>query len=102
MSQFIYQKNDDQLTCAPNIHKHYLEGCPGFYFIVRKDLYCGDPQCERVCLYREGMMNEHLKGNKDSFDLWISNELRNNRKLDTIHFDMHQKIVTLIIQRKFL
>ena len=72
-------------------HKYYIEKYPEYYFIVRKDKHCKDPDCERICLYQEGVVNEYLKGDAQPFTLWISNELRCGRRIETIYRDMQAK-----------
>ena len=71
-------------------HEYRFEQYPGYYFIVRKDIACNDVECERVCLYKDGVVNKYL-ANKP-FTLWISNDLRNSRRIERIYRDMEEKI----------
>src|ERR1035437_4236161 len=69
-------------------HKYYLTAYPDYYFIVRKDKYCNDAECERVCLYRGGVVNEYLQPSKEPFTMWITNDLRCGRRIEIIYRDM--------------
>lgn len=90
-----------ELACRLN-HEYYLQAYPDFYFIVRSDLHSKDEELERVCLYRKGVVNEHLRGDAKPFTNWISNELRDGRKIEDINRDMEAKAaeITRIVKTK--
>lgn len=100
----IFNSNGNNLTgsVAPDFilgRKYYLQGLPGFYFIVREDKWSEDPNKERVCLYFEGAVNEYLRGNNEPFDLWLTNEFRGNRSMQTLQYDMTEKAEQFKIKR---
>ena len=80
-------------------HKYYLAEYPAFYFIVRKDLNDNAPENERVCLYREGVVNRHLHGHDLPATAWMSNEHRCNRRIEVIYRDMLEKVELLNITK---
>lgn len=75
-------------TCELN-HKYYLPEFPDWYFIVRKSV--NPTEGERVCLYRENVINFYRFGNMDPGTMGMCNELRLNRPLSILHRDMRQK-----------
>lgn len=82
-------------------HEYRFEHYPGYYFIVRKDIACNDVECERVCLYKEGVVNKYLVLDRP-FTLWISNELRNNRRIERIYRDVEEKIKQHLLRISFI
>lgn len=72
-------------------HKYHLQAYPDCYFIVRHDQYTKDPECERVCLYRENVVNTYLRGDDKPFTNLLSNELRAGRSIETLYRDMEDK-----------
>lgn len=48
-------------------HRYQLEQYPDFYFIVRHDQYSKEPELERICLYRQGVVNEYLRDDDKPF-----------------------------------
>jgi hypothetical protein len=72
-------------------HKYRIKGYPDYYFIVRKDAHTDLERCERVCLYRMGVIDEYRRGDQVPFDLWVSNELRYRRSLESLQADMRDK-----------
>lgn len=72
-------------------HKYPIKGHRDYYFIVRKDMHTDLDSCERVCLYLQGVVDEYLRGDQVPFDLWISNELRYRRSLESLQADMREK-----------
>lgn len=76
-------------------HEYSLDEFPDYYFVIRKNKYCNDPEDERVNLYRKGVVNEHLRGDLKPFTSWISNELRNGRSIETIYCDMREKAINI-------
>ena len=81
-------------------HKYYLERYPDFFFIVRKDQYCDEKDCERVCLYRDNVVNVYLHDDGKPFTRWLINELRNGRKIKTIYRDMEDKAAEWTVTTK--
>lgn len=83
-------------------HMYHLQAYPDFYFIVRHDQYTKEPEAERVCLYREGVVNTYLRPDDKPFTNLLSNELRGGRKIETIYKDMEEKAgeMTRIIKSK--
>ena len=101
---------DDYLTCALDRHesdqpelneKYYLAAYPDCYFLVRNNLFDNARDAQRVCLYQGNVVNQYRFGDDNPHDLWLSNELRYGRKLDTLYRDMEEKAEELIKRKRF-
>lgn len=97
----FYNSEGDNLTdsgCSPVClldHKYQIARYPAFYFIVRKDKFCDDANLERVCLYREGVVNPHLFGHPNPGNALMCNDLRLDGSIQAVYKDMEQKAEVL-------
>ena len=73
-------------------HRYHLAEHPTFYFIVVRDKDYTSGDTEGVNLYREGTVNVLLRGDDRPYTAWVSNEPRNNRRIETIYADMVEKV----------
>ncbi len=79
--------------------KYPVDGYANYYFIVREDLYNADPTFQRVCLYRDNVINKYLYGDDEPHTLLISNEPRGVRTIRQIIKDMNDKVTATTVPK---
>lgn len=72
-------------------HKYCLTDHPDFYFIIRKGAESDAVDFERVCLYRENVINIHLFGSNEPGTQLISNDPRGVSRIGAIYRNMAEK-----------